>query len=104
MTGWEPTTGNRWGGRPIARRIADCAPRRRLVVTGTIVATETSHWRGLPAFVCRLEDDSGAITIVFGRPRPVPGMVKGAFCTVEATVQSNGGSLHLWDPFYRFEP
>jgi hypothetical protein len=34
----------------------------------------------------------------------VPGIVKGARCTVEATAQSNGGALHLWDPSYRFEP
>ena len=29
VTGWEPTTGDSWGGRPVARRIADGAPRRR---------------------------------------------------------------------------
>jgi hypothetical protein len=104
MTAWEPTTGDCWGGRPIARRIADGAPRRRLVVTGTIVAADLSPWRGMPAYVCRLDDDSGTITMVFGAPRPVPGMVKGALCTVEATVQSNGGALHLWNPCYRFEP
>jgi hypothetical protein len=103
MTGWEPTTGDCWGGRPIARRIADCAPRRRAVVTGTVVATERSHWRGMPAYVCRLDDDSGSITIVFGGPRPVPGMVKGALCTVEATALSNGHGLALWNPYYRLE-
>ena len=104
MTAWEPTTGDCWGGRPIARRIADGAPRRRLVVTGTIVETEEGRWRGLPAFICRLDDDTGTITVVFGGARRVPGMVKGALCTVEATVLSNGGALVLWNPFYRFEP
>jgi hypothetical protein len=101
---WDPTPGDIWGGRPIARRIADCAPRRRIVVTGTIMATELGRWRRRPAFICRLDDDTGCLTLVFGRPMPVPGMVKGAICTVEATAQSNGGSLFLWDPFYRFEP
>jgi hypothetical protein len=76
VTAWEPTTGDCWGGRPIAHRIADAAPRRRVVVTGTI----------------------------FGGPRPVPGMVKGVVCTVEATAVSNGAVLVLWNPFYRFEP
>ena len=104
MTGWEPTTGDSWGGRPIAHRIADGAPRRRLVVTGTIVAAEEGRWRGAAAFIYRLEDDTGTITLVFGGPRPVPGMVKGALCTVEGTAQSNGGALFLWNPFYRFEP
>jgi len=104
MTGWEPTTGDCWGGRPIARRVADVAPRRRVVVTGTIVATERSCWRRAPAFVCRLDDDTGFLTLVFAGPRAVPGMVKGAVCTVEGTALTNGGALFLWDPFYRFEP
>jgi hypothetical protein len=34
----------------------------------------------------------------------VPGIIKGARCTVEATVLSNGGEFVLWNPFYRFEP
>jgi hypothetical protein len=104
VSAWEPTTGDCWGGRPIARRIADVAPRRRVVVTGTIVATELSRWRGRPAYICRLDDDTGWITLVFGGPRPVPGVVKGVVCTVEATAVSNGAGLVLWNPFYRFEP
>jgi hypothetical protein len=108
MTGWEPTTGATtgasWGGRPIARQIADGAPRRRVVVTGTIIDSEEGRWRGMPAFICRLDDDTGSITLVFGGRRLVPGMVKGALCTVEATVLSNGAGLFLWNPHYRFEP
>jgi hypothetical protein len=104
MTGWEPTTGDCWGGRPIARRIADVAPRRRVVVTGTIVATDVARWRRCPAFICRIDDDTGFLTIIFGGPRPVPGIVKGVLCTVEGTALSNGGDLMLWNPFYRFEP
>jgi hypothetical protein len=104
VTGWEPTSGHCWGGRPIARRVADCAPRRRAVLTGTIVSTETSVWHRTAAFICELDDDTGHITVVFDGPRAVPGMVKGALCTVEATVVSNGRGLFLWDPFYRFEP
>ncbi len=104
MTAWEPTTGDSWGGRPIAHRLADGVPRRRVVVTGTIVATELSRWWQSPAYVCRLDDDTGSILLVFGGPRPVPGMIKGALCTVEGTAQSNGGALFLWNPFYRFEP
>jgi len=103
VTGWEPTAGDCWGGRPIAHRIADVAPRRRVVVTGTIVATETSRWREVPAFICQLDDGTGSLTVVFGGPRPVAGMVEGARCTVEATALSNGAGLVLWNPWYRFE-
>jgi hypothetical protein len=104
VTVWEPTSGDSWGGRPIAHRIADAAPRRRVVVTGTIVAAELGCWRRTPAFICRLDDDTGCITVIFGGQRPVPGMIKGALCTVEATALSNGGGLLLWNPHYRFEP
>jgi hypothetical protein len=104
MTGWEPTTGDCWGGRPVARRVADCTPRRRAVVTGTIVATEMARWRRMPAYICQLDDGTGRLTLIFGSPRPVPGIVSGARCTVEATVLSNGGGFVLWDPYYRFEP
>ena len=103
MRGWEPTSGGCWGGRPIARRVADCAPRRRAVLTGTIVSAQISCWRRNPAFLCRFDDGTGTITVVFGGPRPIPGIVKGARCTVEATAISNGHSLVLWNPFYRFE-
>jgi hypothetical protein len=104
VTGWEPTTGDCWGGRPIAHRIADAAPRRRVVVTGTIVAAEPGRWRTIPSFICRLDDDTGCLTLVFGGSRSLPGMVKGALCTVEGTALTNGGALVLWNPFYRFEP
>jgi hypothetical protein len=104
VTGWDPTAGDSWGGRPIAHRIADAAPRRRVVVTGTIVTAEPGLWRSIPSFICRLDDDTGCITIVFGGSRPVPGILKGTRCTVEATVLSNGGEFVLWNPFYRFEP
>jgi hypothetical protein len=104
MSGWEPTTGDCWGGRPIARRIADCAPRRRVVVTGIIVATDVARWRCIPAYICRLDDATGRLTLVFNGPRPVPGIVTGARCTVEATALSNGHGVALWNPHYRLEP
>jgi hypothetical protein len=103
VTGWEPTAGNCWGGRPIARRIADVAPRRRVVVTATVVAAEVSQWQSLPAFVCQLDDGTGRLAVAFGGPRSIPGFVPGARCTVEATALSNGRALLLWNPLYRFE-
>jgi len=100
----EPDTVQQWGGRPVCRRIADLSPRQRLVASGTIVEAEVMRWRGTCAFVCRLDDGTGQIPLVFGGPRAVPGMRPGVRCTVEATAQDNGRSLFLWQPFYRFEP
>jgi hypothetical protein len=73
------------------------------VVTGTITATEVTPWRAMPAFLCRLSDGTGQLTLVFGGPKPVAGMVVGSRCTVEATALSNGAGLVLWNPWYRFE-
>jgi hypothetical protein len=66
-------------------------------------ATETASWRGVPSYVCRLDDWSGWLTVVFSGRAHVPGVVTGARCTVEATALSNRGSLMLWNPFDRFE-
>jgi hypothetical protein len=75
-----------------------------VVVTGAITATEIAPWRGVPSTICQLDDGTGCLTIVFSGRTPVPGMEKGALCTVEATALSNGGEIFLWNPFYRFEP
>jgi len=93
-----------WGGRPVARRIVDAAPRRRAVVTGTVVGVEVRRWRQVPSYTAQLDDGTGRLTLVFTGARPVPGMVEGARCTVEATVLADGGELVVWNPLYRFEP
>jgi hypothetical protein len=75
-----------------------------MVVTGTVIDSEIAPWRGLVSSFYRLDDGTGCLTIVFGGARPIPGMVTGARCTVEATALSNGAAgLVLWNPFYRFE-
>ena len=71
----------RWGGRLIARRLADAAPRHRLQATGVIVTAVTARWRSMNAWVCRLHDDTGVITLVFSGARPALGMIPGALRT-----------------------
>ena len=104
MIGWEPTSGDCWGGRPIARCIADARPRRRVVVSGKVVDSRRRIWRGMAVHACALDDGTGRLTIVFGGLRSVPGMVEGARCTVEGTALPDGQGIALWNPFYRFEP
>ena len=77
MNGWEPTSGDCWGGRPVARRIADARVRRRVVVTGKVVDARRCIWRGWGAQAFDLDDGTGRLTIVFGGLRSVPGMVPG---------------------------
>ena len=63
-----------WGGRPVARKIADVVPRGRVVVTGEL-----------------------------GR-RSVAGLAVGTRCTVEGTARMEDGRLVVWNPLYRIEP
>jgi len=102
VSGWEPTSGDSWGGRPIARRIADVAARRRVVLSATVVDAQRCIWRGSAARAFELDDGTGRLTIVFGGLRSVPGMVTGARCTVEGTALADERGLVLWNPFYQF--
>jgi len=104
VTGWVPTSGDRWGGRPVARRIADVRARRRVVVTASVVDAQRCIWRGSGAQAFGLDDGTGRLTVVFGGLRSIPGMVPGARCTVEGTALSDERGIVLWNPFYRFEP
>jgi hypothetical protein len=96
-----------WGGRPVARRIADACPRYRLVVTGTITAIRVVELGESYGLRCELDDDTGQVALVFVGRAEIPGVVKGARCTVEGTARQGGDNqseLEVWNPLYRFEP
>jgi len=103
VTASEPTAADSWGGRPVARFIADARARRRVVITGKVVDAQQCSWRGFPAQVYAIDDGTGRLSIVFGGVRCVPGMVEGAQCTVEGTALADERGIVLWNPFYRFE-
>ena len=92
-----------WGGRQVARRCADAAPRVRVVVTATVTGTEVTDIHGTPSLSCTMDDGSGAIVAVFlGRNR-VAGFDVGARCTIEGTVQAGDSVPTVWNPLYRIE-
>ena len=103
MTAWEPTSADSWGGRSVARCIADARARHRVVVTGKVVDAQPCRWRGFPAQVYAIDDGTGRLSIVFGGVRSVPGMVEGAQSAVEGTALTDERGIVLWNPFYRFE-
>ena len=103
MNGWESSSGECWGGRPVARRIADAAPRRRVEIAGTVVHVEVGRWRRVAACTASLDDGTGRMTLVFTGTRPVSGLVEGARCRVEGTVLAEDGELSVWNPLYGFE-
>jgi hypothetical protein len=104
VTDGEFTSAPRWGGRPVARRIADARPRHRVVATGAV--RELRIVDVGPAASCSavVGDGTGDITLVFlGRPE-VPGLEKGSCCTFEGTARMGDGRLVIWNPRYRLEP
>jgi hypothetical protein len=103
VTGWEPTTGDVWGGRPVACSIAEARPRRRVAVTGKVVDARQCLWRGAVAQVFEIDDGTGRLALVFSGVRSIPGMVEGMQCTVEGTALADERGIALWNPFYRFE-
>ena len=103
MTAWEPTTGDGWGGRPVARRIADAGARQRVVVTGEVVDARPGNLAWIGAQYFTVEDGTGRITIVFGGLLPIPGTTEGVRCTVEGTALADGQGIALWNPWYRIE-
>jgi len=103
VTAWEPTSGDSWGGRPVARCIADARARQRVVVTGKVVDALRSRWRGFAAQVYAIDDGTGRLSLVFGGVRSIPGIVEGVQCTVEGTALADERGIVLWNPFYRFE-
>lgn len=95
--------GEHWGGRPIARTLADAGDRQRVQVTGTVTAAETRLAHGVSSLVCELSDATASIGLLFlGRPA-VPGVEPGVQVTVEGTARFEHGKLVVWNPIYRLE-
>lgn len=104
MSSWDFSSSDTWGGRPVARRLADAEPRGRIVATGTILSARGSDRGGTPYYRCRLSDGTGELALLFLGRRAVAGLVAGARCTVEGTAAIEKGRLVLLNPLYRIEP
>jgi hypothetical protein len=76
----------------------------RLVATGTITGTGVVRLGRSPAYRCELDDGTGQVALVFLGRSGLPGVVKGARCTVEGTVREDGAERVVWNPLYRLEP
>ena len=104
MSTWLPDGTTEWGGRPVARRVADASPRGRIVVTGTIHQGSNRRVGGTASSYLLLDDGSGRMGLLFVGRQKVPGLTTGARCTVEGTVTMKGGRPVIWNPLYRLEP
>jgi RecG-like helicase len=99
----EFTSASEWGGRPVARVIADARPRGRIVVTGTVVEVATIRVGHVISYRCLLDDGTGQVGLLFIGRNAIPGLVVGTRCTVEGTVRREDNGLVVWNPLYRLE-
>lgn len=84
------------------QHLACARTRTRVIVTGVVTAAEQSRFNGSRAYLCRLADGTGKITLAFTGRTSVPGMVVGTRCTVQGTAQIVDGQLVLANPEYEY--
>jgi hypothetical protein len=107
VSDWLPDDSTEWGGRPVARRVADAGPRQCAVLTGAILAVTPRHavrgsGAGCALDAC-LDDGTGEITLRWLGRGAIAGVVAGARMKVQGTVQSStGAGLVVLNPMYRF--
>ena len=58
-------SGESWGGRSVAHRIAEAQDRIRLVAKGTITATLVVSLGASYAYRCELDDGTGQVGLMF---------------------------------------
>ena len=101
MTSWLPEGTSEWGGRPVARVVADAVARERAILSGSVRTVQERN--AVPSCDALLDDGTGTITLRWlGRTR-VPGISTGTTVTVQGTVVDQHGLLVLLNPLYRFE-
>lgn len=104
MSTFEFTSSQDWGGVPIARRVADALPRRRLIANGRIIAAGFQKDRYTEGFRCTLDDHTGEVDLIFLGRTNIPGLQTGSTCIAEGTVGEIDGRLVLLNPKYKIEP
>ena len=100
MTDWEFTDSTSWGGKPIARCIADISGRCRVIISGTIVNESQVMIGSSQSVVFVLDDSTGEIDLLFVGQKSVSGMVLGAKCKLEGTAREDSGKIVVWNPIY----
>lgn len=114
MSGWLPEGTAEWGGRPIARSVADALPRCRALLSGSIrviVVHRPGAGDGLIGRAIRgvsvdgwLDDGTGTMVLRWLGRESVPGLIAGVSLTAEGTVVEVHGRPMILNPLYRFDP
>jgi len=72
--------------------------RRPAVIAGRITAIGQRRWAGCLAFECRLDDDTGAVTLVFLGRRQIAGIDVGRRLIADGTVGDHRGRILMLNP------
>ena len=84
MSTFDFTNSSSWGGSPIAHQIAGATPRRRLIVSGTVVFTETISSTERKTYRCVVTDGTGEVELLFVGRENIPGLNGTSDLTVES--------------------
>ncbi|MGH9129723.1 MAG: OB-fold nucleic acid binding domain-containing protein, partial [Acidimicrobiales bacterium] len=82
---------------PGAIPMAEVRWRQRAKVAGRVKSVQVQPWGDTPRLTVTLVDDTGGITLIFGR-RQVAGVITGARLTAEGMVSQVSGHLAIFNP------
>jgi hypothetical protein len=99
VSGWLPDGESSWGGRPVARTVADLQPRSRAVLSGRVRAVRV---RIGPRYEVELDDGTGVVVLRWLGRDAIAGIKVGAAIVAEGTVLVDRGRRLLLNPLYRF--
>jgi hypothetical protein len=116
VSGWLPEGTTEWGGRSVARTVAQAVPRCRAVLSGVVRSVAVRQRARLPGALgsaphrpatgasleAQFDDGSGHITLRWVGRDHIPGVRAGARLVVEGTAHDEHGQLVLLNPLYRF--
>lgn len=98
MSGWSAPGLAVWGGRPVARRCGDLAPRRRAVLRGALSDVRVRWFAGGVATEAVLSDGTGDVMLRWLGRDTVAGVTVGRTLVVEGTALAALGRLVLLNP------
>jgi hypothetical protein len=102
LTSWVSDAATEWGGRPIARSIAEAGPRQRAVLVGKVCGVRVRYQFG-HRVEAEFDDGTGLIVLCWVGRDEVPGVLAGAVLLAEGTVLLDRGRLVLLNPLYALD-
>ncbi|HQV57560.1 MAG TPA: hypothetical protein PKV27_06090, partial [Ilumatobacteraceae bacterium] len=84
--------------------IGEIVARRRVRVVGEVVRMKTRPAQGVASLAVRIEDETGAATVVFTGRRSIGGVSLGRLLLVEGVAMNRGDTPEFTNPEYTLLP